>query len=362
MSLSRESIAGFLSIVTLVATAVWYARHPEIPNCFHEAFDAAGESRLPLPEISVGNVEWSVDGRRLLVRSRIVGGRTDTLTLHSPTTDEGPILIDAMGHTKFIPALAPDGLAVLVATMGGELCRIDVESSETITLARLPDNQGFTRLAVTGDGRQCAAAGTSRGQVLICDLHDLTVSELKSGQSSSVCALRFSHDGERLASSHADGSIAIWNLVSGEREQVLAGNGGAVYDVAFLHDDTQIISGALDDSVRIWDIASGREERCGEFGLGGVRALDVAPNGRTAAWGGFCQRIVVWDLEHRCNKFEFTTAAGFVSALKFSPDGMTLAAAGFEGIVRIYDMRSGTELKSLGVAEGIDPNRPHSGD
>src|SRR5262245_64764153 len=80
---SRESIAGILSIVALVVTAVWYARHPEVPNWFQAASQAGGESAPPLPERSVGNVELSADGRRLLVRSGIIGGYTDTLTLHS---------------------------------------------------------------------------------------------------------------------------------------------------------------------------------------------------------------------------------------------------------------------------------------
>jgi WD40 repeat protein len=358
---SRESIAGILSIAILVGTGVWYARHPEFPSWFQAASHAGGESPPHLPEDSVGNVEWSADGRRLLVRSRTIGGHTDTLTLHSVVNGEGSAPVDTAGHTKFFPALDPDGIHVVLGTMVGELCRIDVESSETTTLAQLPRKQEFSRVVVTQDGRRhVAAAATSSGRILVCDLNDLTVTELAPCGNGSVCALRCSRDGEHLASSHSDGSIAVWDLASGKLQRVLAGSREAAYDIAFLHDDTRIIAGALDDSIRIFDIASGREEWRDEFGLRGVRALDVSPDGRTAAWGGFDQRVIVWDLEHRRKKFECRTAARFVTTVRFSPDGTILAVAGFEGTVRLFDAQSGAERKGL-IVGGGDPDRSHSG-
>jgi WD40 repeat protein len=363
MSLSRESIAGILSIVSLVATAVWYARDPQQPNWAVPVFQAGGESRPPLPEICVGQLDWSKDGRIVLTRTRSIGKHEELLTLHSLAPGAWPTPIGTAQCGGAAAVLAPDGLHVLVGTWSGELWWIDAESSETVTLAKLPEPQGFTCVAlVEKEGRLVAAGGASSGTILLCDPSRRTVSELASSRKSSNCCVHSSRNGDLLVSGCADGSITVWNLESGEQMQNPAGHARTVKAAAFLQHDTQIISAGLDDSVRIWDIASGREEWRGEFGLGGVCALEVAPDGRTAAWGGFGPRIVVWDLEHRRKKFECATAARFVSAMKLSPDGMTLAVAGFEGTVRMYDMRSGAELKGLAVAEQIDSSRTHSGD
>jgi WD40 repeat protein len=357
MPLSRESIAGLFSIATLVATAVWYARNPESTTWPVPIF-LNGEPSPGLPEISVGELHWSADGRRLLVRTRSIGQHDDTLTLHCLAPTGRSLPLDTAGRGFSGCALASDGCHALVGAWSGELWWIDAESSAATLLAELPDRRCFTAVAIQEkEGCRLAAGGTSDGRILLCDLHDLTVSELHS-ERTSVCCLSFYRNGALVACSHGDGSIEVWDLASGSLRQILPGHGQGASVVAFLEGDAQIISGALDDSVRIWDLAGNREMWRGEFGLRGVRALDVSPDGKTAAWGGFDRRVIVWDLAHQRKKFECATAARFVTTVKFSPDGTMLAAAGFEGTVRLYDAQSGAERKGLDVSDDrSDPDR-----
>src|SRR5262245_198636 len=221
MSLSRESIAGIISIVTVVAAAVWYARDPEMPNWPSTATPASGASRFRLPEISVGQLDWSADGRTLLTRTRGIGEREDLLTLHPLTADRQPIPLDATGRGCSAAALAADGRHVLMGTWSGELWWIDAESSAATTLVELPGDRSVTAVALQEKPGGLAAAGTSVGAILLCDMARHTVSELPSDHSSSTCCLRFSRGGGHLASSHADGSVAVWDLLSGKRLQIL---------------------------------------------------------------------------------------------------------------------------------------------
>jgi WD40 repeat protein len=132
-----------------------------------------------------------------------------------------------------------------------------------------------------------------------------------------------------------------------------AGNSQPVTAVEFLPGDQRIISAGLDSVVSIHNLDSGHEEWRGEFEYAGFTTLAVSADGRTAAWGGCNRRIVVWDLEINEKKFEFKIPAHYVSQLKFAPDGTTLAIAGQEDIIRLYDMKSGTEKEGIHVGRSL---------
>jgi WD40 repeat protein len=342
----RESITGAVGIVLLLAAALWYAADPDLQHWPLAAFPAGGASRQPLPEITVTRLDWSADGRILLSRSRGVVEGAESVTLHtlSPSVLQSPV--DLRGQTICAAALAPDGHHLVLGTYAKELWWIDCESSESPALVELPSGLFINSVAVSSDSCRIAAASTS-GRIYVCEPVRRSVVELRADRDGNVCDLQFSCDGSHLVSSRADGTISVWDVVSGGRLQSFSGHGKPVQVAAFLPDNERIISGGFDDSVRIWNIATGREEWRGEFGMNGVRALDVSPDGTTAAWGGFDSRIIVWDLRQRYRRFELRTAAVFVSKLKFSPDSRTLAVGGMDRMIRLFDVQTGAERPGI---------------
>ena len=90
-------------------------------------------------------------------------------------------------------------------------------------------------------------------------------------------------DGSWLASGGDDGSVRIWDPVTGEQRAALAGHAGPVTAVAIAPDGTWLASGGDDGSVRIWDPATGQ--------LDTVRTEHIPPcvrgrlrPGRHAGW------------------------------------------------------------------------------
>jgi hypothetical protein len=61
-----------------------------------------------------------------------------------------------------------------------------------------------------------------------------------------------------VASGHNDGTVRLWDAVSGKAIRTLAGHAGAVMSVAFSPDSHTLASGSYDNTVRLWDIATGR--------------------------------------------------------------------------------------------------------
>jgi WD40 repeat protein len=66
-------------------------------------------------------------------------------------------------------------------------------------------------------------------------------------------------DGTWLASAGADGTVRVWDAVSGATRHILTGHTGAVRTVAIAPDGTWLASAGLDNTVRIWDPAAGGE-------------------------------------------------------------------------------------------------------
>jgi len=72
-----------------------------------------------------------------------------------------------------------------------------------------------------------------------------------------VC--KFSSDGEILVSGSADGTLKIWDYISGKDKKTLEGHSGEVYTCSLSLDSNFIVSGSVDKTIKIWNAKSGVE-------------------------------------------------------------------------------------------------------
>lgn len=98
----------------------------------------------------------------------------------------------------------------------------------------------------------------------------------------------FSRDGSLLASAASDRTVAVWNVATGDRAELLEGHGGDVTSVAFGPDGTTVFSASRDGAVLAWDRAGDRRfvsakaaegELLARRGLGLQDHAFVSPNG-----------------------------------------------------------------------------------
>src|SRR5581483_4973250 len=73
------------------------------------------------------------------------------------------------------------------------------------------------------------------------------------GHMQPVSNVKFSPDGERLASTSLDRTVKVWDFTTGQELLTLHGHSTTVYDLAFHPDGSQLVSAGFDGTVRIWD-------------------------------------------------------------------------------------------------------------
>ena len=77
------------------------------------------------------------------------------------------------------------------------------------------------------------------------------------GPRSSITSVAFSPGGPLLASGSSNGTVQLWDVVSGASTATLQGYGSTIPSVMFSPDGLLLASGGFDGTVQLWDVMSG---------------------------------------------------------------------------------------------------------
>jgi eukaryotic-like serine/threonine-protein kinase len=168
-----------------------------------------------------------------------------------------------------------------------------------------------------------------------------------SGHASPVYSIACSPDGRHFASASADMSIRIWNMHSGEELAVLQGHRGVVTSLAYSDDGRMIVSGASDSSIRLWDAITGEEMNKIVIEDASIDCVAMSPDGTRIASGSDDGLLRLWDPKSGEQIWSLDLKAGYLNALQFSPDGSSIASATEDGIVRLWNTQSSDMIKQL---------------
>ncbi|KAJ5970535.1 WD-repeat protein [Penicillium vulpinum] len=176
--------------------------------------------------------------------------------------------------------------------------------------------------------------------------------------------LKFSPDGQLLASASVGGTVHLWDigLKRNSNAQIEGAQPSHMPEVVDFSSDKNIlvshphlIRSRNEESIRIWDLRSNTQriipwkgDTCALF-----EPLAVSPDGRLVAFCPIVKGIRLWDLQTGKRLPEVRGKPINTSTLKFSPDSKFLASADANS-VWISDLATNT-TRMVVVADDYDP-------
>jgi WD40 repeat protein len=318
--------------------------------------------------LEAGDIVVSLDGREIesaaalnagidakpagsQIRLRLLrGGRERTLTvtlgvrpvdlgqpLASAAKDQPILMLDPGGHMALVKGLdfTRDG-RLLISAGDDKVVRVwDWQAGRTLRTLRGQvglGHEGKTfALALSPNGRWLAVAGwmggncgTSHCDIRIYDFATGRLAGVLHGHTDVVHALAFSPDGKLISGgSLNDRTAIIWDVERRVALQRLRGHNGQIYGVGFTPDGQRAVTGSYDTTLKLWSVRDGREIATMPGHTDRIQSLAVSPNG-TIASGGAAGEIRLWDGRTGAQLRHLANQGGLVGGLRFSSDGRLL--------------------------------------
>jgi WD40 repeat protein len=152
-------------------------------------------------------------------------------------------------------------------------------------------------------------------------------------------ALAYSPDGKLLASGGRDNVIRLFDAATGKEVRRLVGHKPRVYGPER-------------------DPASPLDVLVAATGEGGVNSVAFSPDGTLLASGGWDDTVRLWDVRTGKELRTLHAHKAMVGRVAFSPDGRLLASrGGLDGSVRLWDVTTGTQVQRFTGLSNVNPWR-----
>lgn len=184
-------------------------------------------------------------------------------------------------------------------------------------------------LALSPDGG-LLLSGSSDGTVVLWE--PVTGKQVRSFEEGYCDAVAISRDGQLAAHAVGGGVIHVWNLGTGETVRRILRHGDAIASVDFSNDSHYLISGDYRGVVQIWEISTGREVAASmpdtPSQVHFVGRISVLPDGRHFIVSSMDGTLRVLELLTAREVYRIVAETHCTRQIAVSPDGRYVASGG----------------------------------
>ncbi len=272
---------------------------------------------------------------------------SDTICIYDRATGDCARRLQHKGDRVTRIALSPKGryLASLPSNdeqNPGEFSIWDLQTGKE--LHRLKGTNGYVLSAAFSPDDKYVAVGCQHSELLLINVEKGKVVR-RFPSDAYFGAISFSSDGKRLAASSGIGTIRMWETATG---RVLPGSADpfldAAYDLRFSRDGRRLLGRAGIHFA--WETSSGRELRRFPRVSDRYWTATLSPDESLIATADK-DTVRLWDAKEGHAIRAFTSNDKWIRHLVFTPDGHRLVSTGSGGVLHVWDVASGKELRTM---------------
>jgi WD40 repeat protein len=241
-------------------------------------------------------------------------------------------------------AISPDGVMAFAANNSDGVVLLNTRNG---TIERTVSVDAVSVFALDSSGRRFLTGGQVEGTVKLWDSVTGALRVTLSGHHGTVTGVAFGREDAIAVSAALDGTLRIWDLHGHREIQTLTGHVDPVISVALDRDGRTALSGSDDETLKLWDLATGKEIRTFFGHTDHVHSVVITPDGRTGVSGSLDKTDKIWDLATGKESCTLTGHQGKVWSLAITPDGREALSASFDHTLKIWDLQSGRERSTL---------------
>lgn len=195
------------------------------------------------------------------------------------------------------------------------------------------------------------ASASDDNTVCLWDLINNSLIKVLTGHTKWVVSLAFSTAGETLASGGWDNTVHLWNMKTKELRKIYTGHNLPVQCIAFNNQNDLATAGG-NENVRLWNSESFELKRNTTGHVAGVRCVAISPNGQTIVSGSIDKTIKVWNAQHGILKFNIFGHTGEVRNVIINNNEETISASN-DKTIRLWDKKGNLKHTFLGHSREI---------
>ncbi len=329
-----------------------------------------GGSGISLWDVAAGAerllIAGSIQGDAALVFSpdgSLLAGSTTDYKGHLWRVADGTEAALLEGHTRYLYdfVFSPDGSVVATASYDKSIRVWEVATgTEMATLMGTeaePLNEAYS-IAVSPDGNTLAS-GHAGGKVAYWDLNAMAPALVFGPLDDNIMDLAFSPDGSRVVTASGLPGVALWDAASGSPVAAAVGHTEYMSAAVFSPDSTRLAITDWAENVWLWDTAAMQQlnftaplpDLVGT-GVRNSTMLVYAPNNSVVAvTDGF--DVSLLDAVSGAVVRELTGCGGLLASMSFSPDSTLLAEATSTSVC-VSDVATGQLLASFTAGDWMN--------